>query len=90
MKDHKTTNPVALITGAARRIGAGIAIYLHEAGYNVVIHCNNSINAATLLSENLNTKRPNSALVLKANLLENEALKTLIEQALAWHGKLDC
>ncbi|MBA4722602.1 MAG: pteridine reductase, partial [Alcanivorax sp.] len=30
--------PVALVTGAARRIGARIARRLHQPGYDVIVH----------------------------------------------------
>ena len=36
----------ALITGAARRIGAGIARHLHANGFNVILHYNKSVEEA--------------------------------------------
>lgn len=46
--------PVALITGAAKRLGACIATRLHEIGYNVVVHYNTSETEATDLVKQLN------------------------------------
>lgn len=37
-----SARPVVLITGAARRIGAGIARSLHAAGYDLALHYRDS------------------------------------------------
>jgi pteridine reductase len=37
-----TARPRALVTGAARRVGRGIAVALAEAGFDVAIHCRGS------------------------------------------------
>ena len=47
------TTRVALITGAARRIGAAIAETLHDAGYNVAIHYRASASDAEILAAKL-------------------------------------
>lgn len=44
---------VALVTGAARRIGAEIARVLHAAGINIVLHYNASEEEANKLSDNI-------------------------------------
>ena len=46
--------PVALITGAAKRLGASITRKLHCAGYNVLVHYNTSVLEAKNLVEELN------------------------------------
>lgn len=80
---------VALITGAARRIGAAIAERLHQAGFNVVIHRHHSKQEADALSNKLNQIRAHSACVLVADLsLKNQAV-ALIKQAVGWQGRLD-
>lgn len=81
--------PTALITGAARRIGAVIAARLHQAGYGVIIHANQSQAKAEQLCKHLNQLRPNSASCCFADLLDPHAPETLIEAALAWAGRLD-
>ena len=48
---------VALITGAAKRIGAEITKTLHAHGMNVVIHYHSSHEAAEKLCVALNKKR---------------------------------
>jgi pteridine reductase len=80
---------VALITGAARRIGASISRCLHQDGANVVIHYRGSADDATALCEELNASRRNSAMLIKADLSNTECLPDLIAAATAWHGNLD-
>ncbi len=36
------TQKFALITGGAKRIGATTTKYLHEKGFNIILHYNNS------------------------------------------------
>lgn len=80
---------VALVTGAARRIGAAIVEKLHAAGFNVVIHCHTSRIEADALAKQLNTSRADSAYVCVANLIEKQALLALVKKAEAWQGRLD-
>ena len=75
------TAKVALITGAARRIGATIARYLHAQGMNVIIHYYQSELAAKRLQEDLNAIRSDSATILKADLNQIKALPALIGAA---------
>lgn len=80
---------VALITGAARRIGAAIAERLHEDGANVAIHCRHSADAAAALAAALNAKRPDSAAVFRADLLDTSKLAAFVAAVSSWHGRLD-
>ncbi len=80
---------VALITGAARRIGAAIAQTLHHAGMNIVIHYRHSANDAQQLKEQLEAERPNSVLLLQADLLQTKTLPQLVEQATQHWQRLD-
>ena len=52
--------PVALVTGAARRLGAAIAQQLHVAGYAVVLHCRGSRDEADALAARLEARRAGS------------------------------
>src|SRR5688572_22128328 len=86
MKENSQNQKVALITGAARRIGAAIARQLHAAGMNIVLHYHTSKKEATSLCAQLNRKRPQSAVTLQANLADIASLEPLIKQAaLCWH-----
>lgn len=89
MQKHSKASKVALITGAARRIGAEIARLLHAEGMNVVLHYNASEGDAFNLNEELNQKRPHSAIHLKADLLVPESEKVLVQQAIDHWGRLD-
>src|SRR5688572_4961057 len=80
---------VALITGAARRVGAEIARILHAAGLNVVLHYHRSHAEALQLCQSLNEQRPHSALILQANLAETAKLENLVKQAAQEWGRLD-
>ena len=81
--------PVALITGAARRIGAAITQQLWLQGYRVIIHCNNSTEAATKTAEQLNQQRPGSARVLQADLNSSQQVADLAHNALSCWGQID-
>lgn len=80
---------VAVVTGAARRIGAAIAESLHTSGFNVVIHCYASRTEADALAKQFNARRANSACVCVADLMEKQAILDLVAQAQAWQGRLD-
>lgn len=84
-----TNPPIALITGAARRIGATIAETLHASGMNVVLHYHTSRKEAETLCKKLNRQRKNSAVTLRADLLKFSHYGTLIHRAVAAWGGLD-
>jgi pteridine reductase len=84
-----TTNPVAIITGGGRRIGAETARQLHQHGFNVVLHYRRSIKEAAELTDKLNQQRENSAIAIKADLNETEQVYQLAQQAAAHWGRVD-
>ncbi len=81
--------PVALITGAAHRIGAVIARTLHAAGYDVALHYRHSAADAAALAAELEARRAHSTLLLPAELTEIAALPALIDALLMHYGRLD-
>jgi pteridine reductase len=81
--------PVALITGAARRVGAVIARTLHAAGYDVALHYRSSADEASTLAGELEQQRPDSTLLLQAELAELSSLPAMVEQLLTRFGRLD-
>lgn len=80
---------VALVTGAARRIGACIAHALHGAGADVVLHYRSSAEAARLLAEDLEAARPGSVHLVAADLADYAGLPQLIARAVSFGGRLD-
>lgn len=80
---------VALITGAARRLGAATAGYFHQRGWRVLVHYQHSKTEADALVARLNQRRANSAHALQANLLSNGAPEALAQAAGNHWGRLD-
>lgn len=87
MSNHQP--PTALITGAAKRIGASITRTLHQLGYNVVVHYHASAPDAKALCIELNQLRPFSAFPLQADLNDTQRLPNLISQTLTEFHQLD-
>ena len=86
LTDHP---PVALITGAARRVGATIARRLHAEGYQVIVHYGRSSTEAEALVDTLNQQRDDSAQALQADVRDTTALQQLASAAQARWGRLD-
>ncbi|MBA4696659.1 MAG: SDR family oxidoreductase [Legionella sp.] len=80
---------VALVTGAARRIGAAISQRLHRAGYDVIVHCNQSVVDGEALVDAFNAQQFKSAHLLRYDLRQKGAVSALIADALQWKGRLD-
>ncbi len=84
-----TTAKTALVTGGSKRIGATTVRLLHEAGYNLVIHCRLSRQSADSLAEELNKDRVDSARVIQGDLNDETIYNNLIEQAFKCWNRLD-
>ena len=80
---------VVLITGAARRVGAGIARRLHAAGANLVVHYRSSTADARKLKDELASVRPGSVVLVQGDLLKPANLSGLIKDAMKGFGRLD-
>lgn len=81
--------PVALITGGARRIGAVIARVLHQAGYRIIIHYNQSAVEASALIETFNQQRQHSAAGLAGDFNQCSALDAFMPAALQIWQRID-
>ena len=82
-------NKTALITGAAKRIGAAIAKHLHKSGMDIIVHHHTSAKEADELVNSLNATRTDSAITLQANLEQQESYDALVKEALLFKGKID-
>ena len=72
------TDKFVLITGGAKRIGATTARYLHEKGFNIILHYNNSETEAKTIEEELNKIRKNSCSKIKANFNSDTSTDELV------------
>lgn len=82
-------NPVVLITGAAKRIGAEVARFLHANNFNVIVHYRRSQNEAEQLVASLNHIRENSAFSFQADLTSTEGIELLTRHAVAYWGRIN-
>lgn len=82
-------SPVALVTGAAKRVGAAIARHLHAHGFNLVLHHRASPAEAEALAAALESARAGSTLVVQAELGDTARLPALVDAAVARFGRLD-
>jgi pteridine reductase len=89
MKSPNIQRPVALITGAARRVGAQIAHGLHAAGYDLVLHYRNSRSEMDALVAELDAVRGDSTLALSMDLANTKKLSGLVEACIRRFGRLD-
>jgi len=92
MSENPAISPhrkVAIVTGAARRIGAKIASRLHEAEYNIVVHYRHSDSEALQLVQSLNDIQPNTAIAHKAELADDIQVDAIVHAALDQWQRLD-
>ncbi|MCG8466001.1 MAG: pteridine reductase [Xanthomonadales bacterium] len=80
---------VALVTGAAKRIGARISRHLHQRGLRVAIHCRHANEEAQQLAQELNSQRAHSALIVHSDLNDLNQLQQLPDQIIQHWGRLD-
>lgn len=78
-----------LVTGAAKRVGRSIVHELHASGANVVVHYRAAADAAASLVSELEAVRPDSALMVQADLLDTATLDQLVAKTVDRFGRLD-
>ncbi|GAD99563.1 hypothetical protein PVAR5_8278 [Paecilomyces variotii No. 5] len=79
---------VALITGAARGIGRGIALELAKKGASIVINYAHSSQAADVLVRDIKSMGVRAA-AIRADLTKVEEIDTLFQTAVERFGRLD-
>jgi len=70
----------ALITGAAKRLGRAMALYLAGRGHDVAIHCNGSVEEAEATAAEARALGV-TAVVLPADILDEAAVEALVPRA---------
>ena len=86
---RNASSPVALVTGAAKRLGLAMATHLHQQGYNIIVHFGGSKEDALTQVATFNALRSNSAVALEANLCDIQQVEALAEQSIAKWGRID-
>lgn len=81
----KAAPKAALVTGAGKRIGSGLARALADAGYAVALHFHSSAEGAREIAEDL----PGRTALIEADLSDLSAAPGVIDQAYAAFGRLD-
>lgn len=79
---------VAVVTGAAKGLGARIAKFLAQDGYTVVIHFNKSVDLAQKLLREIGAESPRSATV-SANLTREAEVREMFERVASDFGRID-
>lgn len=82
------SNQVAIVTGASRGIGRGIALGLAEARWNIVINYRGNAEAAAETVD-LVQEQGSEGLAVKANVSEAVDRQALVEQAIDRFGRID-
>lgn len=80
---------VALVTGAAKRVGAEIVRHLHAHGFDIALHYRGSQSDAEALCEQLCAERENSAASFCADLNQLEKISELAAAVLQRFGRVD-
>lgn len=79
---------VAIVTGASRGIGRGIALRLADEGAKVVINHRGSADGAAAVAEEISA-RGGAALVIQADVSQYDEAQRLVQETLAAFGQVD-
>jgi len=83
-----SARPVVLVTGAARRLGRAIALELGAHGFDVAVHCRDSVDEAEVTAADLQRVGA-AARVFRADLAGEAACRALVPAVLAHFQRLD-
>ena len=82
------SRPVALVTGASRGIGRGIALALAAAGHDVVVNYASNVEAATEVGRDV-VAAGGRAVLCRADIASGADRQRLVDEAYAAFGRLD-
>lgn len=89
MSPENSPQPVALVTGASRGIGAAVARMLGKKGYNLILTAR-TIDALEALAEEIRGQFPQVQVLVKpADVTDTPALERLVEESVAAMGRID-
>lgn len=80
--------PVALITGAGRRLGNALARSLAQRGYRLALHAHRSAAGAEATAREL-TAAGTQAIALQADLRDEAAVRSMVGQCRKHFGRID-
>jgi NAD(P)-dependent dehydrogenase (short-subunit alcohol dehydrogenase family) len=90
MTSTTTNQPkVALVTGAAKRIGRSIALALAQQGWDVIVHYRNSAREAQTTVEDI-CAFGRRAIAVQCDLNDDAAVKALLPNAMQRLGPISC
>ena len=78
-----------MVTGGAKRIGANICQFFAKNGYNIAIHCNNSINEAEKLTQEITSHHKIECKIFQGNLQNPSEALHCIKNAIKHFGQID-
>jgi len=88
MSVQQSKQPVALITGGAKRIGKALALHLSKQGYTIALHCFSSKKEAAATA-NAILKQGGDCGLFYCNLADMPSAQTLIKTVIQTFGRLD-
>ncbi|NQX87668.1 MAG: pteridine reductase [Halioglobus sp.] len=83
------TGRVAVVTGAARRIGEVIAVQLHRRGFDIALHYRSSQGSARALADKLCEIRAGSCTTFQADLGNVAQVSDLAREIITKYGSID-
>lgn len=86
---NEPSQPIALITGAARRIGRAIALALAADGWQIIIHHNASTTEANELAEIIE-RDGGRAIPVQCDLTQQDKVEKLLDKCAAALGRPTC
>ena len=86
--NNMSDNPVAIITGGSRGVGAAAAKMLSDNGWNVMITCSSSINEAKTVAKNCSNEA-SEVYAFQADVSNNDDCLATINKALEKWNRID-